>query len=136
MVMQAPTISEAATKLRLRGLVAMAHVADVARSIEFYQQLGFEVGNTVAAEGKLNWAWLKSPDGRAQLMLARSGRPMNPGAQDVLFYLYVDDVQAYRNQLLGRGLAAGEVRFPFWSPRGEFRLDDPDGYALFIAHAD
>ena len=130
------TTETTAATARLRGLVAMAHVADVARSIEFYRQLGFEVGNTVAAENGLRWAWLKSSDGRANLMLARSARPMNPGAQDVLFYLYVDDVQEYRKQLLGLGLAAGEMIFPFWSPRGEFRLEDPDGYGLFFSHAD
>ena len=135
--MEAPASSGAtATRVGLRGLVAMAHVADVARSIEFYRQLGFEVGNSVASEGQLNWVWLKNAQGRANLMLARSGRPMNPGAQDVMFYLYVENVQEYRKQLLSMGLAAGEVEFPFWSPRGEFRLDDPDGYALFISHAD
>jgi hypothetical protein len=47
------TTETTAATARLRGLVAMAHVADVARSIEFYRQLGFEVGNTVAAENGL-----------------------------------------------------------------------------------
>ena len=118
----------------LRTLVPMAHVADVARSIDFYKLLGFEVKNTVENDGNLQWAWLQN--GQASFMIARSARPMNPGAQDVLFYLYAPDVASYRNDLQGKGVRVGELRYPFYSPRGEFRVDDPDGYALFVSHAD
>ena len=65
----------------LRGLVPMAHVMDVARSIEFYRQLGFEVGNKLEVNGRMQWAWIKSGD--AHLMVTRSARPMNADAQDV-----------------------------------------------------
>jgi hypothetical protein len=69
-------------------------------------------------------------------MLARSGRPMNPGAQDVLFYLYARDIVEYRAQLQAKGIDVSEMQYPFWSPRGEFRVKDPDGWDLFISHAD
>jgi len=69
-------------------------------------------------------------------MVARSARPMNPDAQDVLFYLYVTDVVAYRNELQSRGIKVGELIYPFYSPTGEFRVDDPDCYALLVAQAD
>jgi catechol 2,3-dioxygenase-like lactoylglutathione lyase family enzyme len=118
----------------LRALVPMAHVADVARSIEFYKQLGFEVKETVEHDGNLQWTWLQN--GQASFMLARSARPMNPDAQDVLFYLYAPDVAAYRSELQGKDVKVGELKYPFYSPRGEFRIDDPDGYALFVSHAD
>jgi catechol 2,3-dioxygenase-like lactoylglutathione lyase family enzyme len=118
----------------LRQLVPMAHVADVAQSIEFYKQLGFEVKNTVEHDGQLQWAWLQN--GQADFMIARSARPMNPDAQDVLFYLYSPDVVTYRNELQSRGVKVGQLNYPFYSPRGEFRVDDPDGYALFVSHAD
>jgi catechol 2,3-dioxygenase-like lactoylglutathione lyase family enzyme len=121
---------------RLRGVLAMIFVSDVARSIEFYQQLGFKVGNTHDDKGKLVWALLQSGDGQAQLMLANSARPMNPGAQDMLFYLYAENVEQYREELKAKGLAVGPMKRPFYSPRGEFRLEDPDGWSLFIAHAD
>ena len=111
----------------------MAHVSDVRRAVEFYQLLGFAVKNTVEHEGQLQWAWLQS--GGADLMLARSARPMNPGAQDILFYMYAPDVVAYRAELEAKGVKVGPVQYPFYSPRGEFRIDDPDGYTLLVSHA-
>ncbi len=130
-----PVVAEPQSGVMTLGiLVPLAHVADVARSIEFYKLLGFEVKNTVEREGNLQWAWLQN--GKADFMIARSARPMNPDAQDVLFYLYAPDVVAFRNQLQSRGVKVGQLNYPFYMPRGEFRVDDPDGYALFIAHAD
>jgi hypothetical protein len=59
--------------LSLRSLVPLAAVTSVTRSIEFYQKLGFEVGNAHTPEdaSEPSWVWLKS--GGAQLMLG--GRP-------------------------------------------------------------
>jgi hypothetical protein len=118
----------------LRGLVPIAHVADVARSIEFYRQLGFETRSTLEPDGQLVWAWLES--GKAHLMLSRSARPMNPGAQDVIFYLYAPDVAAYRADLEARGIKVGPVTYPPYMPEGEFRIDDPDGYCLLVGQSD
>ena len=119
---------------RLTALVALAHVADVKRSIEFYKKLGFTVGNTYEENGETRWASLDL-NGNAQLMLTRSGRPMNPGAQDVLFYLYAENIVEYREQLKAQGIKVGEICYPFYSPRGEFSVDDPDRWQLVIAHA-
>lgn len=111
----------------------MAHVADVARSIAFYERLGFAVGSRHADPGgTLVWAWLQSE--RAHLMLARADEPVVPSQQAVLFYLYAADVEAYRAELVAAGLAAGAISRPFYNPRGEFRLEDPDGYVLMVAH--
>jgi hypothetical protein len=123
-----------AAKLGLRSLVPLAHVADVSKSAQFYELLGFEIKRTVQNEGQVQWAWLQN--GGADLMLARSARPMNPGAQDILFYVYTPDVSAYHEQLESKGVKVGPIKYPFYSPRGEFRIDDPDGYTLFVSHAD
>ena len=124
----------AAQSTKLGSLVPLAHVADVEKAVEFYLLLGFEAQNTVEREGQLQWAWLKN--GGADLMLARSGRPMNPGAQDILFYMYAPDVATYRAELESKGVKVGQISYPFYSPRGEFRIDDPDGYTLMVSHAD
>ncbi len=118
----------------LRGLVPMAHVEDVGRSIDFYRQIGLEVGNTLVVSGRLQWAWLQS--GSAHPMLVRSARPMNPEAQDVLFYLYAPDVAAYREQLLARGVKVSELSYPEYARAGEFGMSDPDGYCLLVGQAD
>src|ERR1700761_8667879 len=129
------TTAKAAVEAKLVGVVPMAHVADVVRSVGFYEKLGFRVENTHSTEGVLRWASLEL-NGSVRLMLTRSSREMNPGVQDVLFYLYARNVTEYREQLKAQGITVGELKFPFYSPRGEFRVSDPDGYDLFIAHAD
>ena len=122
------------TKMKTRQLVPMAFVAEVERSIAFYRHLGFEVGNTFAADGatKPTWAWLYSGD--AQLMLAAASEPVLANQQRVLFYIYTDDVAAARESLIKAGLNPGEITTPFYAPRGEFQLVDPDGYVVMVTH--
>ena len=111
----------------------MVSVADVERSIAFYNHLGFEVGNTFACEGetKPSWAWLQS--GNAQLMLSATNEPI-AGKPAVLFYVYTEDVAAARASLTEAGLSPGEISTPFYAPRGEFELVDPDGYVIMVTH--
>ncbi len=120
--------------MRVNALVPMAHVGSVRRSIEFYRKLGFEIGNTHTPEGGADpvWAWLKSE--HAHLMLAQASEPVDPKRQGVLFYLYCPDVGAFRNELIEAGVEAGPIQNPFYAPRGEFRVTDPDGYVLMVSH--
>jgi hypothetical protein len=118
----------------LRGLVPMAHVQDVARSIDFYHLLGFTTRNTLQHVGLLVWAWMEN--GKAHLMLNRGGRPGNPDAQDVLFYLYATDVAAYREELIARGVTVSAITYPSYMPEGEIRINDPDGYCLLVGQSD
>ncbi len=117
-----------------RALVPMAFVKDVELSIKFYERIGFTVGNTFVPPGTSapTWAWLESD--RAQLMLARATEPVVPSQQAVLFYVYYDDVPATRTALSETGLDPGPMAYPFYAPKGEFRLVDPDGYVLMITH--
>ena len=118
------------------ALVPMASVRNVQESIAFYTRFGFTVGNTNTLQGETepNWAWLQSH--RAQLMLARATAPVFASDQAVLFYVSVADVEAFRARLLQDGIEAGTIRHPFYAPRGEFRVTDPDGYVLMVTHAD
>jgi len=120
--------------LPLRGLVPMAHVLDVLRSIEFYRQLGFSTRNQLEHDGNLVWAWMES--GRAHLMLTRSNGVINSEEQAVLFYLYAPDVAAYRAELIERGMAVGPITHPPYMPEGEIRIEDPDGYVLLVGQSD
>ena len=71
----------------LRGLVPMAHVEDVARSIEFYHQLGFETRSTLKHRG-CSWCGRGSTMESSPYADSRRNGLMNPDALDVLFYLY------------------------------------------------
>jgi len=119
--------------MKTHSLVPMVSVADVERSIEFYKHLGFEVGNTFAheSETKPSWAWLQSGD--AQLMLSATNEPIGD-KNTVLFYVYTDDVAVARTSLIGADLNPGEITTPFYAPRGEFELVDPDGYIIMVTH--
>lgn len=120
--------------MKLSSLVPMAYVRSVRRSIEFYRKLGFEEGNTHTPEGGVEpvWAWLRS--GGAHLMLAQATEPVDPAQQAVLFYVYCPDVEAFRSGLIAAGADSGPIQHPFYAPRGEFRVTDPDGYVLMVTH--
>ena len=116
----------------VRDLIPFVHVADVNRSIDFYEQFGFTVTETYRrGDGQLDWAALESAS--ARLMLALAGAPIEPAPQAILFYLYSEDLPALRQQLLDGGIAAGEIVDGTPGPRQELRVADPDGYCLMVA---
>ena len=117
-----------------KNLVPLAYAADLRRSIAFYERLGFETGNTHADadSGELVWAALERGD--AALMLGKASAPVVPEQQAVLFYLYYDDIAATHAELAAKGVAVGEMSYPFYCPKGEFRVTDPDGYCLMLTH--
>ena len=124
----------------ISGVVAMIRVADIERSAAFYRLLGFEIGNCEPKTGPAEWAWLYAPgapDWRRgpNLMLSRGDRPPQPETPDVLFYFYAADLAALREKLLREGLAPGEIAYPEYLPKGEFPLQDPDGYYLMLAQS-
>jgi Glyoxalase/Bleomycin resistance protein/Dioxygenase superfamily len=120
--------------MNLSSLVPMVFVKSVPRSVQFYKKLGFAEGNTHTPEGATepSWVWLRS--GGAHLMLAQASDPIDPQQQAILFYVYCEDVAAFRDKLLESGLEAGPITRPFYAPRGEFRVADRDGYALMVTH--
>jgi hypothetical protein len=103
-------------------------------SLEFYRKLGFveRKRHTLEGESEPVWAWVSS--GGAQLMLDQADEPIDPVQQGVLFYLYSPDLAAYRDELIEAGIDARPIGYPFYAPRGEFQVTDPDGYVLMISH--
>jgi hypothetical protein len=118
----------------INSLVPIIFVKSVPRSIEFYGKWGFEVGNTFTPQGRRepSWAWLKS--GGADFMVSLASHPVDASQQAVIFYVYCDDVVTFREALIKQGIEAGEVEYPFYSPRGEFRISDPDGFDINVSH--
>ena len=121
-------------KPRVTGLIPMAHAADMQRSLEFYRLLGMEIrGSLRNASGGLQWAHIAC--GQAELMLTRASEPVIASQQAVLFYLYSPDLIALREHLLANGVIVSSITYPEYMPKGEIRIEDPDGYVLLIGQA-
>jgi Glyoxalase/Bleomycin resistance protein/Dioxygenase superfamily len=117
------------------GLIPMAHVVDVQRSADFYRLLGLEVrGSLHDSAGGLRWVHLVCD--HAHLMLARASGPIVASEQAVLFYLYSPDLVRLREQLLASAVEVSAITYPDYMPKGEIRLEDPDGYVLLAGHTD
>jgi catechol 2,3-dioxygenase-like lactoylglutathione lyase family enzyme len=115
-------------------LIPFVYVHDVARSIAFYELLGFEVGDTYGPEDRLDWAALHSQD--AKIMVARAEAPTDARDYGVRFYLYSDDLQTLQTHLRAHGEQAGAIRDGAPGPSAQMRVADPDGYVLMIAKRD
>jgi hypothetical protein len=112
----------------------MAHVADVQRSVSFYELLGLKVRNTLkAADGRLVWVHIECE--LAELMFTRANAPVVASQQAVLFYLYSPDLVALREYLLAKGVDPSAITYPTYMPGSEIRVEDPDGYVLLIGQA-
>jgi hypothetical protein len=117
--------------VRLRSLVPLVQVRSVPRSIEFYAKLGFSVRNTFTPDGAREPRWASLTQGGAELMIGSGDGAASP-KPTVLLYLYSEDVAEARASLERAGVACGPIRYPFYSPNGEFEVEDPDGYTLVI----
>ena len=127
-------MADTATQARVTGLIPMAHVADVQRSVDFYKRLGMELrGSLKNSSGDLQWAHVACE--QAELMLARASEPVVASQQAVLFYLYSPDLVALRDHLIAAGVRVSPITYPAYMPKGEIRIDDPDGYCLLIGQA-
>lgn len=113
-------------------LVPFVHVADIDRSIAFYELLGLRVRETYELGGRLVWAHLSS-ERAALLMLALAEEPVRAREQGVLFYLYTPDLVGLRDHLVAAGAGPGQIVDGSPGPREELRIDDPDGYCLMVA---
>ena len=119
---------------KVTGLIPMAHAVDVQRSSDFYRLLGMEIrGSLRTPSGELQWVHLASD--QADIMFARASEPVIAGQQAVLFYLYSPNLIALRDHLLAIGVKASPITYPDYMPKGEIRVDDPDGYCLLIGQA-
>ena len=116
---------------QVTDLVPFVHVADVDRSVAFYERLGFVMEHEFAPDGRRIWAFLERGD--ARLMVAEADAPVESHAQAALFYLYTRDLDALRTRLVDAGVAAGEITTGGPGPDRQMRVDDPDGWCLMVA---
>jgi hypothetical protein len=109
----------------------MLHVAEIERSIRYYERLGFVTLDT--DRGKpLGWARLHCEGGA--VMFLRADEPVDPSVQAVLLCMYTPDLPGLREQLVARGVEVPPITYPEYLPSGQARLTDPDGYVILVAH--
>jgi catechol 2,3-dioxygenase-like lactoylglutathione lyase family enzyme len=117
-------------------LIPFILVSDVARSIAFYEVLGFEVVKRHEANGRLEFAGLKATSA-AKVMLARVDEvpASGPDAPTPGFlYLYTRDLEAFQARLRSFGLEPGEIEDgPGPGPNRELCVRDPDGHGHIVA---
>ena len=110
----------------------MLHVADVARSIRFYELLGFELIDTEGPATCPGWARMHCEGGALMFLLAEE--PVDASAQSILLAMYTPDLPALREHLLANGVKVPPTTYPGYMPRGQITLKDPDGYIVGINH--
>ena len=109
----------------------MLHVAEIERSIRFYELLGFVTIDTDRCE-PLGWARMHC-DGAA-LMFLRAEKPFYAAAPGMLLCMYTPDLRTLREQLIAGGVSVPPIRNPAYMPSGEIQFVDPDGYAIVVSH--
>lgn len=120
---------------KVTGLIPMAFVADLQRSIDFYALLNLKLHSTFKNDGgQLVWAHVNCE--HADLMFSLASEPVVPSQQAVLFYMYSPNLIALREHLLAKGVKASALTYPHYMPKGEIRVEDPDGYVLLIGQSD
>ena len=109
----------------------MFHVAEIERSIAFYELLGFATIDTDRCK-PLGWARLHCEGGA--MMFLRAEHPVDSSAQGVMLVMYTPDLSGLREQLLASGIQAPSIGYPPYMPSGELCLRDPDGYLVVLNH--
>jgi catechol 2,3-dioxygenase-like lactoylglutathione lyase family enzyme len=117
-------------------LVPFILVSDVARSVAFYEALGFTEVKRHESNGRLEFAGMAASPA-AKLMLARVDEvpiwdpdESSPG----FLYLYTPDIEAFRRELQRRGIEPGELEEgPGPGPARQLCVRDPDGHGHMVA---
>ena len=109
----------------------LLHVAEIERSIRFYELLGFTTVDTDRAQ-PLGWARLHCEGGA--VMFLRAEEPVDASTQAVMLYMYTPDLAGLRQHLLASGIKVPPIRYPEYMRSGEINLTDPDGYLIMVGH--
>lgn len=107
------------------------HVAEIERSITFYEKLGFRL---IDDDGCKPIGWARMHCASGDVMFLRAEETIDATRQGFFFYLYTPELAALRDELVAKGVTVSEIKHPPYMPSGAVNLRDPDGYFLEIAH--
>jgi catechol 2,3-dioxygenase-like lactoylglutathione lyase family enzyme len=103
----AATESGAAT-VPMKFEVTTLPVADVDRAKAFYQRLGWRLDIDFEPAPGVRGVQFTPPGSPASIQFGQNTNSMEPGSLEGLF-LVVDDIEAARQDLIGRGVEVGEI---------------------------
>ena len=109
--------------------LVMVPVTDVDRAKEFYEKVGFVVDHDHAVSDDVRFVQLTPPGSACSIAIGKGLTQLEPGSLDNL-QMVVDDIEAARAELTGRGVEVGDVQdFP-WGRFLFFTDPDGNGWAL------
>ena len=112
-----------ASEMRLE--LVQVPVSDVDRAKAFYvEKLGFNADHDHQVSDELRFVQLTPPGSACSIALTSGAHQMKPGSIDGL-QMVVDDAEASRRELAGRGVEVSDVQTFPWGTFVFFQ--DPDG---------
>src|SRR5712671_3143932 len=88
--------------------IVVIPVSDVDRAKEFYGRLGWRLDADFASGDDFRVMQFTPPGSGCSVIFGKNVTPAAPGSAQGL-YLIVSDIEAARNELLGRGVKVSEV---------------------------
>jgi catechol 2,3-dioxygenase-like lactoylglutathione lyase family enzyme len=135
-----PEAGQDLARITMKFEVATIPVTDVDRAKAFYQQLGWQVDIDHQFTEQVRGVQITPPGSAASISFGPAGADRNPR-----LLVVVDDIDAARAELLGRGIEVGEIFHglpgeqpqPGRDPAGrsylsQFLFKDPDGNQWFV----
>jgi len=107
------------------------HVAEIERSIHFYELLGFTLIDTDRCT-PIGWARMHCEGGA--IMFLRAEHPFDASGQFAYLAMYTPDLPGLCEHLLANGVRVPPIKYPEYMPSGMIEMTDPDGYKLGIHH--
>jgi catechol 2,3-dioxygenase-like lactoylglutathione lyase family enzyme len=140
---EAVTVAAPAATVVMRFEAAVLPVADDDRAKAFYERLGWRLDADVAVDDHYRVLQFTPPGSPASIIFGKGTTTMAPGClQDLM--LVVDDMEAARSELIGRGVDVSEAWhdetgiFHHAGIEGRVAGPDPEGrsYGSFASFAD
>jgi catechol 2,3-dioxygenase-like lactoylglutathione lyase family enzyme len=96
------------TAIDLKLEIVVIPVSDVERAKQFYAKLGWRLDADFAGPDDYRVIQFTPPGSNTSVIFGKNVTPAAPGSAQGL-YLIVSDIEAARNELLGRGVAISEA---------------------------
>ena len=117
----------------LQSMVAVTYVRDIDKSRAFYGRLGFSDEQSGAGPDS---GWQVLEQNGHSVLLASSQPPLDIPPLPLLFYFFVDDLDALVSEIRGTGTQADHLGYPPHALGGEVKLVDPDGNTVLLGQAE